>query len=532
MICIPVDEEGGSDENEEGPRPRARAAAADDGDSSSSDDNDSAAAAHAAAIGHSPQPVTLKIPLTGGKDSAEPSSDKRKPQTTPKEEAEGDTAGAPMEVSPSGGEANPDADADENSAMEMSDRNLGQAIKETGLYACPYNINERDTDENTALHVAIHARKLEHVKLLVQMGASVHKKSDGSSPVHTAISIGSIPKHTQFAYDCVVFLAENGADLAAKDEALHTPLYLACMHNLPKIVEFILSSEAGASTLNLRADRTQGRALHVAAKFDFSPPVAGLSTAVAPGHPRIPQLHHPDGTIASSHHHIPGSVAHSEPVPSAGKHGPSSTAPKSMVATTGSEPQVTMILLCTPGIEVDATNSVGQTPLHVACARGNWNAVRLLQQAGASLDLADRRGYTPGQLAHKRGMLIPLDLLEMLGGPPSSGIIAPPRDLIVDPNSSTLLMTHELCILHRTCPPIRRNPHDEPPPENIRRLTVLVDEESGILRTGEFGLCAWENEARRAAMVDVLKVCWSLWPMLYRSGNLGLTNAIFRGSVS
>ena len=501
-----MDEEGGSDDSEEGPRPRARAAA-DDGDSSSSDDNDSAAAAHAAAIGHSPQPVVLKMPLTGGKDSAEPSREQARPAV------DGDTEAPPIKVSPSGGEAKPDAD--ENSAMDMSDHDMGDASKETGkLYACPYNINERDTDENTALHVAIHARKLEHVKLLVQMGASVHKKSDGSSPIHTAISIGSIPKHSQFAYECVVFLAENGADLAAKDEALHTPLYLACMHNLPKIAEFILSSEAGASTLNYRADRMQGRALHVAAKFDFSTPAAGLSTAVAPGHPRIPQLHHPDGTIVSSQHHIPGYAGQSEPGPSAGKHGPPSTGPKSVGTTNGSETQVTKILLCTPGIEVDAINSVGQTPLHVACARGNWNAVRLLQQAGASLDIADRRGYTPGQLAHKRGMLIPLDLLEMLGGPPSSGNIAPPRDLIVDPNSSTLLMTHELCILHRTCPPIRRNPHDEPPPENVRRLTVLVDEDSGILRTGEFGPCAWESEARRAAMVDILKVRGCVWKLL------------------
>jgi hypothetical protein len=127
-------------------------------------------------------------------------------------------------------------------------------------------------------------------------------------------------------------------------------------------------------------------------------------------------------------------------------------------------------------------------------------------QAGASPDIADRRGFTPGQVAHKRGMPIPNDLLKILGGPPLSGTVAPPRDLIVDPDTNTLLLTHELCGLHKTCPLIRRDSSNEPPPENVRRLQVLVDQETGILRTGEFNRCTWENETRRAAMVDILKV--------------------------
>jgi hypothetical protein len=129
-----------------------------------------------------------------------------------------------------------------------------------------------------------------------------------------------------------------------------------------------------------------------------------------------------------------------------------------------------------------------------------------LLDAGANPDVADRRGFTPGQHAYKRGMLIPNDLLETLGGPPSSGTVPPPRDLIVDPDNTSLLITHEVCILHRTCPPIRRDSTDEPPPENVRRLQVLVDEETGILRAGEFSRCHWQNEARRAALVDVFKV--------------------------
>lgn len=521
MIFVPLEEEGESDDDDEkedrdGDEEEDSES---DGDSSS-DDNDSAAAAHAAAIGHSPQPIVSKAsasgkvpPLPGSEAAADPTSADvadKSPEiggsAVSTSAAEGGVA--PMAISPAEGDAQVPTEGGTkavNGTVETTPDQKAPAHKRERRprFYCPHNLNERDNDENTPLHVAILARKLEHVKLLVEAGASVHKKSDGSPPTHAAISIGSIPKHSQFACDCIVFLNENGADLTAKDEAMHTPLYLACMYNLPKIVEYILSTEVGASTLNLRADRSQGRALHAAAKFDTASKAKGTVTAVAPGHPRIPQLHHhPDGTLPNAHHHIPGFPGKLDAAPSVGKQAPLSVA----AVAANSQALVTQLLLKAPGIEVDATNSVGQTPLHVACARGNWTAVRLLLQAGANVDIADRRGYTPGQVAHKRGMLIPNDLMETLGGPPSSGTVAPPRDLIVDPDSNTLLITHELCGLHRTCVPIRRDPHADPPPENVRRLSVLVDKETGILRTGEFAPCVWENETRRAAMVDVLKV--------------------------
>lgn len=495
-----MEDEDASDEEDAAVKvPQHAHASETDGDSSS-DDNDSAAAAHAAAIGHSPQPIVSKSSSKDveGAPEEEKEANGAEESATPRSKPDA-TNDAMVEDKPSSSMDNteqkdlPIDDAMENENTESVNSQKKQ--KETRTY-CPYNLNERDTDENTPIHIAIHARKLEHVKALVTAGASVHKKSDGSPPIHAAISIGSLDKHSQFALDCVVFLHENDADLSSKDDAMHTPLYLACMYRLPQIVSYILSTDAGASTLNLRSDRSQGRALHAAAKFDIANPKA-RTTAVAPGHPRIPQLHHhPDGTVSDAHQ-IPG---FSKGAPTVGKQAP--TPPP----LPNGQALITQMLLKIPGIEVDATNSVGQTPLHVACSRGNWTVVRLLLQAGANPDLADRRGFSPGQCAHKRGMLIPNDLIETLGGPPSSGTVAPPRDLIVDPDSTTLLLTHELCGLHRTCAPIRRDPNSDPPPENVRRLSVLVNTETGILRTTEFDRCRWENETRRAAIVDVLKV--------------------------
>jgi hypothetical protein len=98
-------------------------------------------------------------------------------------------------------------------------------------YYSPYDLDERDEDENTPLHIAIHACKLEHVKLLLEAGASHARKCDGSFPVHTAISMGALSKHADFAHDCVALLVGHGADLSLKDDSFHTPLYLACVMN-------------------------------------------------------------------------------------------------------------------------------------------------------------------------------------------------------------------------------------------------------------------------------------------------------------
>lgn len=371
------------------------------------------------------------------------------------------------------------------------------------------NVNERDDDENTALHIAIHARKLEHVRILLEAGASLRMRSDGSMPIHTAISIGAFRDQTQFAYECVLLLHEHGADLTVKDDSIHTPLFLSCMFNLPQIASYILSDEEGLLTLNSRADRAGNRPLHASAKFDTmeNPSVCKTDPIMAMGHSRCDDVPiHPDFSSISPQH-----STHVDP-DSAGKSKRnmtktlSSTSDHDVTIPHSTEALLTQVLIGTKGIEIDSLNVMGQTPLHIACMRKNWPVARLLLKAGADPNVRDRRGYTPGQMAYKRAMPIPLDLVSKLGENSLTGIIPPVRDLIVDPDARTLLLCHELCSRHHTCPPITRD-SPEPPPENIRRLHVLLDAETGILRTGEFGNVIWKMEARRASIVDVLKVC-------------------------
>lgn len=344
------------------------------------------------------------------------------------------------------------------------------------VYYCPYDLDQRDEDENTPLHIAIHARKLQSARLLLEAGAGVHKRSDGSAPIHLAISLGAVAEHEEFAEKCLSLLASHGADFSMKDESFHTPLYLACMSNVPRCAQIILSDTRGLSTVNVRADRTGGRPLHACAKYCKSP-------------------HRPRLMGVSAHHHHRHSTGRR---PNSGDNDHHDD-----------HALISGVLLAVPGIEVNAVNNYGQTPLHVAAARGNWATARLLLRAGANPSLRDRREYTPGQWAAKRGIVVPNDLERFLGkNGSSSSSSSNDRDMIIDPDASTMLLCHELCSRHMSCPPIRRGggAAADPPPENVRRLHVLLNEKVGILRCAEFQGCSWETEARRAAMIDIIRV--------------------------
>lgn len=546
LIFVPTDDAAADDDSDDDGE-------SSDESSSSEDSNDSMPAAHAAAIGHSPRAMSItkssmacETPAKddSGKMDSEPSVNKvvevKKELGINVEDATGlisshsengksEGATKPQEAGIETPEPSHDTDTlatakfisgqREKGAREVADNrcDIEQTVSpltnggislpkkssttkrnKGNKYYCPYDLNERDEDENTALHVAVHARKLEQVKLLLKAGVSMNKKCDGSFPIHTAISIGAIPGHEIFAHACVEAMVEIGADISVKDDSLYTPLYLACMMNQPRIVKFILSKTIGRLTLNMRADRSGGRPLHAAAKFENIGSTGPYRRGPIRTPLTVPPTHHPDGTLAQSH--TPGGNV-------TGDSGDGIAQGKNLYVVLpelSPEKTVTEILLSTAGIEIDAQNATGQTALHVACSRGNWHVVRLLLHFGASPTILDRRGYSPGEVSHKRGMPIPNDLLTLLGRAPTTGLIAPPRDLIVDPDSSTLLICHELCLAHRSCPPIRRDTDMDPPPENVRRLHVLINEHDGILRSNEFGRIVWEGKARRAAIADVL----------------------------
>ena len=62
-----------------------------------------------------------------------------------------------------------------------------------------------------------------------------------------------------------------------------------------------------------------------------------------------------------------------------------------------------MKLFIDHGVDVDAFNQSGQTAVHVAAVRGSDEVIRFLAQRGAKLDMRDRLGRTPLDIASGTG---------------------------------------------------------------------------------------------------------------------------------
>jgi len=82
-----------------------------------------------------------------------------------------------------------------------------------------------------------------------------------------------------------------------------------------------------------------------------------------------------------------------------------------LAATNGQNPNTVKFLLTQRGVEVNAVNEVGRTPLMGACENGWWQVAWALIRSGADINMTDREGVSALMLAvSSRNM----DLVRML----------------------------------------------------------------------------------------------------------------------
>ena len=124
----------------------------------------------------------------------------------------------------------------------------------------------------------------------------------------------------------------------------------------------------------------------------------------------------------------------------------------------------------------------GATPLHAAAHAGCAPCCTLLLSApngSVAAALRDSRGRTPAEIASRRGHVA---AAAALGCDPSSVAAAVPH-------GPTVVLSPPGCAGHRTHSQASASGRgeEEPPPENERRLDVLLHAATGSLRASEFG---------------------------------------------
>jgi acetoin utilization deacetylase AcuC-like enzyme/ankyrin repeat protein len=332
------------------------------------------------------------------------------------------------------------------------------------------NVNEKDDDLCTPLHVAILNGHLEAIKVLVENGARVTAKCDGCPALHMAVCVGSLPEHAEFATPAVQLLVSHGAVVLDRDDGGRTPLHWAAASGLVDVAKALLDA---ARTFSSQQEMVLGD--------DGVPrPAEQL--------PSLPEFQDKQGNTAL---HLAARNRHAAMV---------------------------QLLLCqaegpSPAACIKQRNKSGLNVLHLAALGGDVESIKLIIAAyPAGAVATTRQGCTAAELAAKRGHLDAVPFLQQKGGA-AGGSNATKTEKPTSPRTAghhktkhTLILAPPECLNHHTAPwPIIRG--ESPPPENVNRLTVLIKPGQGILRTCDFeDALRWDERPRRAPMGDILRV--------------------------
>ena len=148
------------------------------------------------------------------------------------------------------------------------------------------------------------------------------------------------------------------------------------------------------------------------------------------------------------------------------------------------------------GADPSLRNDNRDNALHCAVRGGDVKCVELLLKAQPALAKdTNVQQQTPEDVAVARGR------------PVIAKHFKTTVESVADEDLKRVIIAPDTCFLHHSCPPITRLPADEPPPENVNRLNVLLNETNGTLRGKDFKSLNVEyvSEVEPAAWVDVLR---------------------------
>ncbi len=307
-----------------------------------------------------------------------------------------------------------DAGADVNAArpdgiapLSLCAGNASAAILQR-LITSGATVDKADENGQTPLMWAAAKGRVENIHLLLEHGAQVNRQTaKGFTPLFFALKSG-IPEAPvvvleaggnadyvgpdgtsvvqlamyQKDYAFAARMIERGANLTALDRNGNQLLHAAVLANQPSLVKLLLAKGADANALT--------SASKVTLRFEVN-----FTSAQFVAQPKSPLLLAAESGFADVMQTLVDAGANTK------FRTPDGT--NIVLAAAGSGKLAALELALQLEPDANVTTSDGQTPLHVLVANGAGNEIgsmmKLLADKGARLDIKDRAGHTPADVA-------------------------------------------------------------------------------------------------------------------------------------
>ncbi|XP_047019166.1 serine/threonine-protein phosphatase 6 regulatory ankyrin repeat subunit A [Helicoverpa zea] len=280
---------------------------------------------------------------------------------------------------------------DNYTALHIAVESCKPAVVETLLgYGADVHVRGGKQRE-TALHIAARIPDGDKCALmLLKSGAGPNKATeDGQTPVHVAAKYGNLAT--------LVLLLEDGGDPLRKTKSGETPLHMACRSCKPDVVRHLIEfvkdhkGEAVATTYIDSVDEDGASALHFACKItkeEVKIPTADRQVV------KCLIENGADVTLITKHNY--------------------ETAFHFCAIAGNNDVMTEMIAHISPADvsrALNKQNSIGWTPLLIACHRGHMELVNTLLTNHARVDVFDTEGRSALHLAAEHGFLQVCDAL-------------------------------------------------------------------------------------------------------------------------
>ncbi len=281
------------------------------------------------------------------------------------------------------------------------------------LLAAGADVAAVDREGNTPLHETEVLRKAE---LLVSKGADVSARNRlGQTPLHRMAGAWAGP-------DAMAFLVNRGASVKAVDARGRTPLHYATEHDYSSRttldrLKLLIDSGADVKAVDSEGNTplhgvisdeiaalliSKGANVNARNALEQTPflCVAGQQPLIRP----VLQLlldHGASADVVDAQGRTPLHMAAKQDLSWSAKFLLDSGADAKVVDSQGNTTlhgvisAETVRLIVAKGVDVNARNAMGQTPLHCTAATPYQDAIRELVQKGADVNVVDRDGRTP-----------------------------------------------------------------------------------------------------------------------------------------